>query len=40
VVAGHGPVARGDEVPRVLETVRRVLRESIERGFSPTANRG
>jgi glyoxylase-like metal-dependent hydrolase (beta-lactamase superfamily II) len=40
VVAGHGPVARGDEVPRVLETVRRVLRESIELGFSPTANRG
>ena len=40
VVAGHGPVARGDEVTRVLETVRRVLRESIERGFSPTANRG
>jgi glyoxylase-like metal-dependent hydrolase (beta-lactamase superfamily II) len=36
VVAGHGPVALGDEVPRVLETVRRVLTESIERGHSPT----
>jgi len=39
VVAGHGPVARGDDVPRVFETVRRVLRESIERGGSPTASR-
>jgi glyoxylase-like metal-dependent hydrolase (beta-lactamase superfamily II) len=39
VVAGHGPVATGDEVPRVLETVRQALRESIKRGFSPTANR-
>ena len=40
VVAGHGPVSRGDEVPAVLETVRRVLIESIERGFAPTVSRG
>jgi cyclase len=39
VVAGHGPVARGGDVQMVLDTVRRVLLESIERGFSPTANR-
>jgi cyclase len=37
VVAGHGPVARGGEVTAVLETVRRVLLESIEHGSSPTA---
>jgi len=39
VVAGHGPVARGDEVRTVFQNVRRVLTESIERGSSPTANR-
>jgi glyoxylase-like metal-dependent hydrolase (beta-lactamase superfamily II) len=39
VVAGHGPVARAGEVKTVLETVRRVLLESIERGSSPTAAR-
>jgi glyoxylase-like metal-dependent hydrolase (beta-lactamase superfamily II) len=39
VVAGHGPVAQGDEVRMVFQTVRSVLTESIERGFSPTANR-
>jgi glyoxylase-like metal-dependent hydrolase (beta-lactamase superfamily II) len=39
VVAGHGPVARGGEVPLVLEAVRRVLMESIKRGSSPTADR-
>ncbi len=38
VVAGHGPVARGGEVPLVLEAVRRVLLESIKRGASPTAD--
>lgn len=36
VVAGHGPVARGDEVAEMIGTVRRVLEESIARGFSPT----
>jgi glyoxylase-like metal-dependent hydrolase (beta-lactamase superfamily II) len=39
VVAGHGPVARGNEVQVIVETVRRVLQESIARGYSPTANR-
>lgn len=39
VVAGHGPVARGDEVPRIVDTVRRVLEESIARGYSPTGDR-
>jgi cyclase len=39
VVAGHGPIARGDEVQTVVDTVRRVLTESIARGYSPTANR-
>jgi glyoxylase-like metal-dependent hydrolase (beta-lactamase superfamily II) len=39
VVAGHGPVARGDEVQIIVDTVRRVLEESIARGYSPTANR-
>ena len=37
VVAGHGPVARGDEVQRVIDTVRRILDEAIARGVSPTA---
>jgi cyclase len=37
VVMGHGPVARGAEVQLVIDTVRRVLRESIARGHSPTA---
>jgi len=38
VVAGHGPVAQGAEVQKVFQNVRRVLIESIERGYSPTAN--
>jgi glyoxylase-like metal-dependent hydrolase (beta-lactamase superfamily II) len=38
VVAGHGSIARGDEVQRIVDTVRRVLKESIARGYSPTAN--
>ena len=37
VVAGHGPVARGREVQKIIGTVRRVLQESIARGHSPTA---
>lgn len=37
VVMGHGPIARGAQVPIVIDTVRRVLRESIARGHSPTA---
>jgi glyoxylase-like metal-dependent hydrolase (beta-lactamase superfamily II) len=37
VVMGHGPVARGAEVRTVINRVRSVLQESIERGHSPTA---
>jgi glyoxylase-like metal-dependent hydrolase (beta-lactamase superfamily II) len=36
VVAGHGPVVRGAEVQVVINTVRRILEESIARGHSPT----
>ncbi len=39
VMPGHGPVARGDEIQIVMGTVRQVLRESIARGYSPTAER-
>jgi glyoxylase-like metal-dependent hydrolase (beta-lactamase superfamily II) len=39
VVAGHGPVARGDEVQLIVDQVRQVLEESIARGYSPTAER-
>jgi glyoxylase-like metal-dependent hydrolase (beta-lactamase superfamily II) len=37
VVPGHGPVATGDEVPRLLDSVREILRLSIEAGRSPTS---
>jgi cyclase len=37
VVPGHGPVARGDEVPVIVDRVRRVLEESIALGCSPTS---
>jgi glyoxylase-like metal-dependent hydrolase (beta-lactamase superfamily II) len=37
VVPGHGPVANGDEVPRLIESLREVLRQSIEAGRSPTS---
>jgi glyoxylase-like metal-dependent hydrolase (beta-lactamase superfamily II) len=39
VVAGHGPISRGDEIQAVVDSVRNVLRESIARGSSPTACR-
>jgi len=39
VVPGHGPVARGDEIQAIVETVRQVLTDSIARGYSPTAAR-
>jgi glyoxylase-like metal-dependent hydrolase (beta-lactamase superfamily II) len=39
VVAGHGPVLRGDQVQSAVDTVRQVLEESIARGYSPTAKR-
>jgi glyoxylase-like metal-dependent hydrolase (beta-lactamase superfamily II) len=37
VVPGHGPVATGDEVSRLIESVREVLHQSIEAGRSPTS---
>jgi glyoxylase-like metal-dependent hydrolase (beta-lactamase superfamily II) len=36
VVAGHGPVSRGREVAVMIDEVRRVLREAIACGRSPT----
>jgi glyoxylase-like metal-dependent hydrolase (beta-lactamase superfamily II) len=37
VVPGHGHVATGDDVARVIATVRKILEESIATGLSPTA---
>jgi glyoxylase-like metal-dependent hydrolase (beta-lactamase superfamily II) len=37
VVAGHGPVATGDEIPPMIEKVREILLQSIEAGRSPTS---
>jgi glyoxylase-like metal-dependent hydrolase (beta-lactamase superfamily II) len=37
VVAGHGPVATGEEVPSMIEKLREILRQSIETGRSPTS---
>jgi glyoxylase-like metal-dependent hydrolase (beta-lactamase superfamily II) len=37
IVPGHGPVARGNEVPRLIQRVREVLLDSIESGRSPTS---
>ncbi|HEX5228473.1 MAG TPA: hypothetical protein VFW44_12215, partial [Bryobacteraceae bacterium] len=39
VVPGHGPIAQGDEVPRLIARVREVLNQAIAMGQSPTANR-
>jgi glyoxylase-like metal-dependent hydrolase (beta-lactamase superfamily II) len=37
LVTGHGPITRGDEVQPVMDSVRKVLKDSIARGSSPTA---
>jgi cyclase len=37
IVGGHGPVSRGDEIPAAIDSMRKVLREAIARGCSPTA---
>lgn len=37
IVPGHGPVATGSEVPRLIENVREILQESIAKGRSPTS---
>lgn len=36
VVGGHGPVSRGNEIPAAIDSMRKVLKESIARGSSPT----
>ena len=38
VVCGHGPVAMGEDVGRILREVRAVLFAAIEQGRSPTAS--
>ncbi len=38
VVPGHGPVAVGDEVSRLIGSVREVLEQSIAKGCSPTSH--
>ena len=40
IVPGHGPVARGDEVPRMIDAVRRELEAGIAAGFSRTSAGG
>ena len=37
VVAGHGPVITGDDIPKMIGNVRKVLERAIADGFSPTA---
>jgi glyoxylase-like metal-dependent hydrolase (beta-lactamase superfamily II) len=37
IVGGHGPVSSGNEIPAAIDAMRKVLRESIARGCSPTA---
>ncbi len=39
VVPGHGPVAKGEQVPELIASVREVLEQAIASGQSPTANR-
>jgi glyoxylase-like metal-dependent hydrolase (beta-lactamase superfamily II) len=39
VVGGHGPVSRDNEIPAAINVVRKVLSDSIARGFSPTGRR-
>ncbi len=39
VVPGHGPIIKGEEVPRLTANVREVLERAIANGQSPTANR-
>jgi glyoxylase-like metal-dependent hydrolase (beta-lactamase superfamily II) len=40
VMCGHGPVAVGEEVARIIGEVRAVLLTAIEQGRSPTASNG
>jgi glyoxylase-like metal-dependent hydrolase (beta-lactamase superfamily II) len=40
IVAGHGPVATGDEVPGMIERMRHILEQAIATGVTPTSPRG
>ena len=40
IVPGHGPVAAGTAVPRLIESVRHELERAIATGISPTARAG
>lgn len=37
VVPGHGPIAQGADVPRLIGSVREVLERAVAKGQSPTA---
>jgi glyoxylase-like metal-dependent hydrolase (beta-lactamase superfamily II) len=37
IMPGHGPVATGEQVPELIESVREVLRQAIAAGRSPTS---
>lgn len=37
IVGGHGPISRGSEIPRAIDSVRNVLKEAIRHGYSPTS---
>ena len=39
LMPGHGPVAMGEDVGRVIESARRVLEQAIADGCSPTSRR-
>jgi glyoxylase-like metal-dependent hydrolase (beta-lactamase superfamily II) len=37
IVGGHGPISRDNEIPVAIDAMRKVIREAIARGSSPTA---
>jgi glyoxylase-like metal-dependent hydrolase (beta-lactamase superfamily II) len=37
IVGGHGPVSRGGDIPATIDAMRKVLRDAIARGCSPTS---
>ncbi|MFZ1085470.1 MAG: MBL fold metallo-hydrolase [Terracidiphilus sp.] len=37
IMGGHGPVSCGNEIPALIDAMRKVLREAIAHGVSPTA---
>jgi glyoxylase-like metal-dependent hydrolase (beta-lactamase superfamily II) len=40
IVPGHGPVATGDDVPRLIDTMRGILTQAIATGRTPTSPGG